>query len=91
MIMAEVIDTITEIIKRRRSVFPISYTDEEVPKEVIQQLLENANYAPTHKLTEPWRFIVFRAAAKKRLGQELARIYKINNCFVFTKETRQYH
>lgn len=78
MIMAEVIDTITEIIKRRRSIFPISYTDEEVPKEVIQQLLENANYAPTHKLTEPWRFIVFRAAAKKRLGQELARIYKIN-------------
>ncbi|MET3115024.1 nitroreductase [Pedobacter sp. CG_S7] len=76
--MAEVFDTITEIIKRRRSIFPISYTDEVVPDEVIRQLLENANYAPTHKLTEPWRFMVFRSAGKKRLGMELARIYKVS-------------
>jgi nitroreductase len=74
--MKEAINTITAIIRRRRSVFPISYTNQEVPVEVINQLLENANYAPTHKLTEPWRFVVFRNAGKKRLGQELARIYK---------------
>ncbi|WP_432714222.1 nitroreductase family protein [Pedobacter sp.] len=74
--MAEAIDTITEIIKRRRSVFPVNYTDKEIPVEVIQQLLENANYAPTHKLTEPWRFVIFRGEGKRKLGVVMANIYK---------------
>ena len=74
--MTAEINIISEIIKRRRSVFPISYTQEEVPVQVIQQILENANYAPTHKITEPWRFMVYRGDGKKRLGLEMARIYK---------------
>lgn len=70
------ITILSNIIKRRRSIFPVSYTQEEVPVEVIRQILESANYAPTHKLTEPWRFIVFRNEGKIKLGQELARLYK---------------
>ena len=50
---------INHLIKNRRSVFPNLYTGEPVPKEVIDQMLENANWAPTHKFTEPWRFTVF--------------------------------
>lgn len=69
------IEILTDIIKRRRSVFPISYTSQEIPVEVISQILESANYAPTHKLTEPWRFIVFRNEGKLKLGHELARLY----------------
>jgi len=69
------IEVLTDIIKRRRSVFPISYTTQEIPVEVIRQILESANYAPTHKLTQPWRFIVFRNEGKSRLGHELARLY----------------
>lgn len=67
---------LAEIIKNRRSIFPESYTDKEIPKGVIQQILESANYAPTHKLTQPWRFIVFRGDGKLKLGAELARLYK---------------
>jgi nitroreductase len=74
--MSEAVHILTEIIKRRRSVFPISYTEQEVPVEVINQLLENANYAPTHKLTQPWRFIVFRGEGKRKLGLELAKRYQ---------------
>jgi nitroreductase len=74
--MSEAIHILTQIIKSRRSVFPISYTEEEVPVEVINQLLENANYAPTHKLTQPWRFIVFRGEGKRKLGLELAKRYQ---------------
>ncbi|HKG05509.1 MAG TPA: nitroreductase [Pedobacter sp.] len=70
------IDILTQIIKRRRSIFPVSYTSQEVPLEIIQQILESANYAPTHKLTQPWRFIVFRNEGKLKLGQELARLYR---------------
>ena len=46
-------------IKARRSVFPKDYTGEPVPKEVVQSMLEAANWAPTHGKTEPWRFAVF--------------------------------
>lgn len=74
--MEDEITILSNIIKRRRSIFPISYTEQEVPVEVIKQILESANYAPTHKLTEPWRFIVFRNEGKIKLGQELARLYK---------------
>ncbi|MHA4896191.1 nitroreductase family protein [Pedobacter sp. PWIIR3] len=70
------IEIISSIIKRRRSIFPISYTGEQIPVEVIKQILESANYAPTHKLTQPWRFIVFRNEGKENLGKELARLYK---------------
>lgn len=45
-------------IKARRSVFPKDYTGEPVPKEVVQSMLEAANWAPTHGKTEPWRFVV---------------------------------
>ena len=74
--MEEEITVLTNIIQRRRSIFPVSYTKEEVPVAIIKQILESANYAPTHKLTEPWRFIVFRNEGKIKLGQELARLYK---------------
>lgn len=69
-------EILSEIIKNRRSIFPESYTQEEIPTAIIEQILENANYAPTHKLTQPWRFTVIREDAKIKLGAELGRIYK---------------
>lgn len=69
-------EILSEIIKSRRSVFPESYTQEEIPRNVIEQILESANYAPTHKLTEPWRFTVITKEAKAKLGAELGNIYK---------------
>lgn len=74
--MSTEIDILTRIIKRRRSIFPVSYTQEPIPVEVIEQILESANYAPTHKLTQPWRFIIFRGEGKLKLAEELARLYK---------------
>ncbi|MGY4386559.1 nitroreductase [Pedobacter sp. UYP24] len=74
--MKQEIEVLSTIIKRRRSIFPNSYTTEEVPVAVIKQILESANYAPTHKLTQPWRFMVFRNEGKEKLGIELARLYK---------------
>lgn len=50
---------INDLIKKRRAIFPKTYNDKPIPKELIEQILENANWAPTHKFTEPWRFKVF--------------------------------
>lgn len=74
--MSTPIEILNSIIKERRSVFPASYIPKEIPKHVIEQILENANYAPTHKLTQPWRFVVLINEAKTRLGFTLGKLYK---------------
>ena len=53
------VEDVNRLILNRRSVFPKDYTGEKVNDAIVQQMLENANWAPTHKLTEPWRFTVF--------------------------------
>jgi len=51
-------EIIKEVIRSRRSIFPPMYTGETIEDDVIWEILENANWAPTHKFTEPWRFVV---------------------------------
>lgn len=69
-------DQINEIIAKRRSVFPQDYTGENVPHEIVLQILENARWAPTHKLTEPWRFMVFSGDGIKALATFQSELYK---------------
>lgn len=69
-------EILSKTIRNRRSVFPASYTEKEIPTAVIEQILESANYAPTHKLTQPWRFVVIRNEGKTRLGKTLQQIYQ---------------
>jgi nitroreductase len=71
-------EQVNDLIKNRRSVFPKSYIDRPIPKGIIEQILENANWAPNHKYTEPWRFIVFREKGLKRLSEYLGHFYKTN-------------
>jgi nitroreductase len=60
-----------EIIKNRRAVPPRFMSKDEISKEIILQLLENANWAPTHKNTEPWRFKVYTGDSKKVLATKI--------------------
>ncbi len=64
------------LIRSRRSIFPASYVDREIPRAIIEQILENANWAPNHRHTEPWRFKIFTGAARQRLGEFLANYYE---------------
>ncbi len=67
---------ILDIIRKRRSVFPVQYNGKTIAKEDIETVLEAANWAPTHKKTEPWRFKVVQGEALKRLGEFMANIYE---------------
>ena len=62
---------INEIIKNRRATPPRFLAKKEVDKEIILQLLENANWAPNHKKTEPWRFKIYTGEAKQKLADEI--------------------
>jgi nitroreductase len=70
------IEDFNRLIKNRRSIFPKDYTGEIVSDAFIHQLLENANWAPTHKLTEPWRFVVFTGDGLKNLADFQSECYK---------------
>ncbi|MGB5941701.1 MAG: nitroreductase [Leeuwenhoekiella sp.] len=67
---------ILETIAARRSVFPEQFTKEPIPKEKIELLLQAANWAPTHRKTEPWRFKVCQGEAIGNLADFLAEKYK---------------
>ena len=56
-------------IRSRRSVFPKEFEEERVPREEVEELLSVARWAPTHKQTEPWRFVVFMDDAKDLMAE----------------------
>lgn len=47
---------LAQIIRERRSVKK-GYTDKNVEESVVRELLEDAIWAPTHGMRQPWRFI----------------------------------
>ena len=67
---------ITQVIRSRRTVKPKLYRDQAIDENLIHEMLENANWAPTHGMTEPWRFSVFVGDARKQLAEFLAKTYK---------------
>jgi nitroreductase len=71
-------ELVSELIRKRRSVFPKTYNQQPIAEQIIEEILENANWAPTHRLTEPWRFKVFVGQALHRLGDYLGDYYQRN-------------
>lgn len=69
-------EAIDQIIRQRRTIKPKQFSDQPIERELICRLLENANWAPTHGMTEPWRFAVFVGDARQRLAGFLAATYK---------------
>jgi len=67
---------LNSIIKTRRTILPPLYEKgKKVTDEIIWQVLENANYAPNHKRTEPWRFTVFTGEGLQTFADLQSDIY----------------
>ena len=67
--MTTTANSVLDAIHNRRSIGKV--TDEEPPRELIQQMLEAAVTAPNHHHTEPWRFYVLTGDARLGLGDAL--------------------
>ena len=50
---------VNELIRRRRAVYPNSYNDRPIDRAILEEILTNANRAPTHKLTTKFRVTMF--------------------------------
>src|SRR5215212_8564055 len=65
------------LARTRRSVFPKQFVaGAKVPDEVVNEILENAIWAPNHGQTEPWHFVVFTGAGLKKLAAFQSELYK---------------
>lgn len=68
-----------EQIKQRRSVYPHQFQDKNIDDADIKKLLELANWAPTHRKTEPWRFKVIVGEFKQKAGNFFKKEYLETN------------
>ena len=65
-----------DIIKNRRSLKPAKMNGKKIPDGQVKELLQLANWAPTHGRTEPWRFIVYSGDQVKKFCRQHAELYK---------------
>lgn len=66
---------ITEVIRNRRTIYPEQYSERSIHKEIVEDVLNNAVWAPTHGKTQPWRFTVFMGDSKIELSDFLSNLY----------------
>ena len=66
---------VNELIRERRTIYPEQFSERKVHKEQIELILNNAQWAPTHGNTQPWRFKVFTDEGRDRLSDFLATTY----------------
>lgn len=70
---------IGEVIKARRTIKPDKMNGRIIPDDTVLELLEAADWAPTHARTEPWRFIVFPPSQVKEFTEFHAELLKGNS------------
>lgn len=70
-------EEINKLIKARRSTFPKQYAEgQPVDDAIVNQILENATWAPSHGNLEPWKFIVYTGEGLQKLASFQAELYK---------------
>lgn len=68
---------LSRLIRHRRNIPPEQFdTTRKVADAVITEMLENAIWAPTHGLSEPWRFVVFSGEGLRQFAHFQAELYK---------------
>jgi nitroreductase len=71
------IEEINHLIRNRRSVFPKQFVaGKKIPDDIIEQIMINATYAPTHKQTEPWSFKIFTGDGLQTFADFQSELYK---------------
>ena len=71
------LETLNELIRKRRTVFTEFFSSEELSDDIVENIIENATWAPTHKKTQPWKFLVYKSqAARTALSDMLKNNYR---------------
>lgn len=71
------VEEINRLIRNRRSVFPKQFeAGKKVDDSIVNEILENAMWAPNHGHTEPWKFVVFSGEGLQKLATFQSELYK---------------
>ncbi len=70
------VSEISELVRERRSIAPKDYSDRAVHREIVERVIQNGTWAPTHGMTQPWRFTAFTGAGRQRLADTLGMEYR---------------
>ena len=64
------------IIQTRRTTKPHLMNGKQIPAEEVKEILQLANWAPTHGLTEPWHFVVYAGEKVSEFCRQHAYLYQ---------------
>lgn len=67
---------ITDLIRNRRTIYPEQYTERVVQRDMLETILTNGLWAPTHGKTQPWRFKVYTGEGRGILSEKMLELYK---------------
>jgi nitroreductase len=65
------LDDFTALARSRRTSMLVD-KERAVPRDIVEQLCELAQWAPNHKRTFPWRFAIADGDGRARLGETIA-------------------
>ncbi|MFT5595872.1 MAG: nitroreductase [Flammeovirgaceae bacterium] len=67
---------VNELIRNRRTIYPEQYTERVVQRDMLETILTNGLWAPTHGKTQPWRFKVYTGEGRAGLSEKMLSLYK---------------
>lgn len=70
MVATEAGEAVLAALRRRRSISRVK--PDPLPRELVEQVIEAAVFAPNHHKTVPWRFVVLTGEAREQLGSVMA-------------------
>jgi nitroreductase len=74
--MTDRIATLENIIANRRTTKPARMNGNKIDDDIVWQLLQMADWAPTHGNTEPWYFVVFSGDKVRQFCFDHAEMYR---------------
>lgn len=84
------VEEVNRLIRSRRSVFPKQFEEgKKIDDAIVQQIIENATWAPSHGNLQPWKFVVFTQGGLQKLAQFQSELYKETSGEKFKEATYQ--
>ncbi|MFW0717706.1 nitroreductase [Pedobacter sp. N23S346] len=69
-------EVVTHYIRKRQSIYADQYHKGIIPEAELLEIITNATWAPTHKMTEPWRFVVLTDSQLVKYGTYMCSYYR---------------
>ena len=79
---------IADVIRARRTVR--QFLERPIAHDLLLELMDVANWAPNHGLREPWRFVLYRGAARGELAEAVVAAMSPDDRVKYGEQRRAY-